>query len=405
MITVPSEIRKIAVIGLGYVGLPLAVHLARANYSVVGVDIDPLLVKAINTGSRPTRDLPKEVFPIPDTMSAVMKTPKEQDAYIICVPTPDTAAHGNVGMDPTFVRNACMDIGAVIPDGAVVIIESTVTPSTTMGMFRECVASAKGDYNFHMAFSPERVNPGSQYFYEMGNTEKLVGAEPECQDVISTMYSRIFEDVVIIGVEEAELAKTFENAQRDLNIALMNELAHKCFKKRIDYTEVLRGLRTKSTSPKFTSGMVGGHCIPVDPYFLAEYYGDDNCLAMHGRRTNENYILKVARAAIDCNKKSDGLILIIGSTYKAGVVDQRNSGGIKLRDTLSRLGATVEIHDPLLATPRVGDTPSVIVGAINHHPNMDVYSVYNAGPQTKFINIGEAFTPKQTSAFAKTIQL
>lgn len=392
----------IAVIGLGYVGLPLAVHLARANFTVKGVDTNRDLVDKLNLGLRPTMDLPKEAFPIPKNLCAMTETPKNCGVYIVCVPTPDIA--GTAKMDATYVLEACRNIGKVISDGAIVVIESTVTPGSTEGMLRDAVAETKGDYTFYMSFSPERVNPGSDYFYEMGNTEKLIGAPLVCRYLLCNVYKRIFNSVVTTGVEEAEIAKAFENTQRDLNISLMNELALKCYEKGIDYAEVVLGLRTKKTSPVFTSGMVGGHCISIDPYFLAEYYEDDNCLALHGRRTNEDYIRSIAIVAIDCNTEN-GPIVIVGRSYKAGVEDTRNSGSYKLRDYLKEMEAEVIIHDPMLDGAYNGVSPTLVIGATNHHPNLNIHRNYLCGEGVVFINIGGRFNATQCRPFHRVVEL
>lgn len=395
-------IKTVAIIGLGYVGLPLAVHLARAAYNVVGVDIDTNLVEALNSGTRPTRDLPAEIFPIPSNMQATTKMPADADVYIVCVPTPDLNAER---MDDRFVTQACRDIGAVMKDGAIVVIESTVTPGSTNGILRNSVRDTKGNARFHMAFSPERVNPGSRYFYEMGNTEKLVGTTPQpyVEETLTEMYGRIFEKVVVVGIEEAEIAKAFENMQRDVNIALMNELAIECEKKGVKYTEVVKGLRTKKTSPVFTSGMVGGHCIPVDPYFMAEYYGSNECLPMYGRLVNEAYTLNLANIAIDYNP-SHGRIIIIGKSYKNGVIDMRNSGAFKLARYLKADFEDVVIHDPMTDPIYEGtEQATLVIGATNHDPNMRLFEYYNCHTHCVFVNLGGRFTEAQTAPFRHNV--
>lgn len=395
-------IQSVAVIGLGYVGLPLAVHLARARYDVTGVDINPLLIRALLAGEHANLDLPKEVFPIPKNMRVAMSPPAGMDAYIVCVPTPHL--DGQNRMDASYVIATCRSIGKVISTEATVVIESTVTPGSTNGILRDTVAHAKGDYDFHMAFSPERVNPGASYFYEMGNTDKLIGTVSENNEALTAMYGRIFNSVVTVGIEEAEIAKTFENAQRDLNISLMNELAVQCYRKGLNYREVIKGLRTKGTSPVFTSGMVGGHCIPVDPYFLAEYYKDNGCLTLHGREVNESYIRFIADVTIDCNKHA-GPVLIIGRSYKPGVMDIRNSGALKLQDYLVERGVEVCVHEPLTDDPYEGPTPAVLVGAINHHPSLHVFDNYGCDEKSVFINIGGGFTEEQAAPFHKIVEL
>ena len=396
------SIQSIAVIGLGYVGLPLAVHLARAEFNVVGVDINPKLVETLLSGRRANMDLPKEVFPLPDNLQVVTEPPGGCEAYIVCVPTPHL--DGENRMDPTYVVDACWNIGKVISDDGIVVIESTVTPGATEGMLREAIRATKGDYNFHICFSPERVNPGASYFYEMGNTEKLVGAEPQVARLLTEMYGRIFQSVVVVGVREAEIAKAFENTQRDMNIALMNELALQCHDKGLDYSDVVRGLRTKKTSPVFISGMVGGHCIPVDPYFLAEYYEDEGCLALHGRAINEDYIARIGDLAIDYNEWA-GPVVIIGKSYKNGVIDTRNSGSEKLANYLTERGVKAILHEPLTDLPYTGPSPTLVVGAINHHPNLNVFSTYKCHSKCTLINIGGRFTEEQCRPFHRTVEL
>lgn len=395
------EPKSIAVVGLGYVGLPLAVHLARAGFEVIGVDINKELVAALEAGLRPNRDLPSEVFPIPSNMRATYIMPGGVDVYIVAVPTPDLGAKG---MDAQYVVNSCRDIGKVMRDGATVVIESTVTPGSTNGFIRETIAEAKGDRNFHLAMSPERVNPGDHYFYEMGNTDKLVGTSNGAKEVCTAMYRRIFESVVTVGVEEAELAKAFENMQRDVNIALMNELAMQCEEKGLNYADVVKGLRTKKTSPIFTSGMVGGHCIPVDPYFVAEYYGTHDNLALHGRDVNIRYIEHLATLAIDY-KPMEGPVLVIGKTYKPGVVDKRNSGAIKLHNFLLADHDSVEIHDIRLDGVYRGSSPVLVYGAVNHNPNLNIFEYYNCHSKCVFVNIGGGFTEAQTAPFHKVVNI
>lgn len=396
------NIKSVAVIGLGYVGLPLAVHLARAGFEVTGVDTDEQLIHDLRIGKSVNPDLPVTVFPLPKNMLVCTEPLLGADAYIICVPTPDIDGKR---MDPAYVLEACRAVGRAAKDDAIVVIESTVTPGSTNTIFRDAVSATKGDSNFHMAFSPERVNPGSSYFHEMGNDEKLVGVGDEARKALSVMYGKVFSSVVTVGIEEAELAKTFENAQRDLNISLMNELAMNCLLNDINYPEVIRGLRTKSTSPVFISGMVGGHCISVDPYFLGEYYQDDDCLAMHGRRTNENYIEFVGGIVIG-NTEPDDEILIIGRSYKPGVTDSRNSGGVKLRNYLVSQGATeVFIHDPLTDSSYSWKKPALVVGAVNHDPMLDIAQYYGLDEDTIFVNIGGGFTVTQTMPFNTVIEL
>jgi UDP-N-acetyl-D-galactosamine dehydrogenase len=286
-----------------------------------------------------------------------------------------------------------------------VVIESTVTPGSTNGILRDAVARTKGDFRFHMAFSPERVNPGPAYdFYEARNNVKLIGCDDGCHEELQSLYLSIYSDVLLINVEEAELVKTFENAQRDLNIAMMNELSLQCYRKNLNLAHVVDGLRTKRTSPEFYPGMVGGHCIAVDPYFLAEYYETENCLSVYARRINEGYIRKLAGIAIDCNT-ARGPILIVGQSYKAGVVDKRNSGALKLLTYLQGLGVEVYLHDMLVHDSYDGPSPTLVIGAVNHDTDVDIHRVYRCGPLTNLLTVGLQFTATQCEPFHKVFQL
>lgn len=395
--------KKVAVIGLGYVGLPLAIGVARENFSVTGVDIKQDLLDRLAAGERVNKDIPQDLYPIPDTLKLSSSPPPDCDVYIVCVPTPDV--YGENRMDATAVIETCKSIGKVMPKHATVVIESTVTPGSTLGIFKEAVASTRGSTDFYMAYSPERLNPGPTFHdYEKVNHTKLIGCDTFSKSILSRIYRSIYDELVFVGVEEAELAKTFENAQRDMNIALMNELALHCYMKDLNYDEVIQGLRTKVSSPKFISGLVGGHCISVDPYFLAEYYGDAACLPLHGRIVNETYIERLSKIAIDCNE-GNGPIVICGRSYKPGVVDKRNSGAIKLYKYLTHAGRAVHIHDTLVDGRYRGPSPTLMIGAVNHNPDLNIYKNYLCDPETDFINIGQGFTEWQCAPFRKVYKL
>lgn len=394
--------QSIAVIGMGYVGLPLAIRLAQQGFEVTGVDTNEQVIETLCKGESPNPDINKSVFPIQGNFVAQTEMPGQCDVYIVCVPTPHVK--NTYAMDPSYVLAACEAVGAAMPHSATVVIESTVTPGTTEGIFKEAVANAKGDACFNIAFSPERVNPGSHYFDSMFRMEKLIGAENGCVDTLRDLYGKIFQGVQVVGIKEAELAKTFENAQRDLCIALMNELSMLCYERGLDFAQVVKGLRTKTTSPVFTSGMVGGHCIPVDSYFLGEFYDDMDCLSMRGRELNESYILYVGDTAIDC-KHICGPIVILGRSYKSGVVDTRNSGSVKLYDYIHSQGREVLIHEPLTQPTYDGRPPAVLIGAVNHYPMSDIYRHCNCDIATTFINTGGRFSDKQVADFTKVIDL
>lgn len=245
---------------------------------------------------------------------------------------------------------------------------------------------------------------------------KLLAADhihPNLQSIVN-MYWAVFEQVEVVNdTRVAEVAKCFENMQRDVNIALMNELSMICHRAGIDHTEVMRALRTKTSSPKFQSGLVGGHCIPVDPYYLAAYY-DDQCherlqLPIIGRKINEEYINYVTLiAAQKCEPKT--AIAIIGATYKANVTDTRNSGSLKIAETLKGMGHAVVVYDsfvPHSTDRQLGALPvSVIVGAVDHHNSpLNIASLFTLTIDCTFINVGQAFGERQLQHFPNIINI
>lgn len=402
---------SICVVGLGYVGLPLLFKLAESGFTeVTGVDINSDRIDELNNGYDHTRMIPGRVF------EAVAPTIKLRTAvgaaqvYIVCVPTPDIDGVPFYG----FITNAVSAIAAVCPADATVVLESTVAPGITSGLVRN-VLNEHGKDGVFLAYSPERINPGAGAYDEMSRGVKLLSVDSEdiAGHKLSSIYQQVFHRVMVVhDTRVAELAKCFENFQRDMNIAMMNELAMQCATRGVDYFAVCAALKTKNTGLNFHSGMVGGHCIPVDPYYLSEWYQEglssSHDLPAHSRVMNESYINFVVSMACSVKVHRDRKILVLGLTYKPDIADTRNSGGGKVWDKLLEKGQIVHAYDPvtLTDTRTPGTRYNVVIGAVNHAIFRHSRIIENIplAIDCTFINVGQ-FTPSQLSNIHNVINL
>jgi len=351
-----SHGRKIAVIGLGYVGLPVAVAFARSGAPVVGFDIDPERVRELHAGRDRTREVaPADLRHPSVTFTADPAELKRADFFIVTVPTPIDDARRP---DLAALRQASQTVGKAMRKGAIVVYESTVYPGATE---EDCVpvleeaSGLKVGREFGVGYSPERINPGdAEHRFE--TIKKVVaGQNAETLDVIAAVYG----SVVTAGIHRApsikvaEAAKVIENTQRDLNIALMNELSAICHLIGIDTGDVLAAAQTKWNFLPFTPGLVGGHCIGVDPYYLthrAEKAGYHPEVILAGRRINDGVGQRVARECLYRmmrNGSAGRLVTVLGLTFKENVPDVRNSKVIDIVSELRSFGASVQVHDPL----------------------------------------------------------
>ena len=348
--------RIIAVIGLGYVGLSLAVALARAGARTIGFDIDPQRVQESREGVDRRGEVDSADFkgaPVEFTHDA--NDLKGADFFIIAVPTPiDEARRPNLR---PLVRASEM-VGAALRRGAIVVYESTVYPGATEEAclpVLERASGLKAGVDFEIGYSPERVNPGDKV-HRLATIVKIVSAQSEAAlDTIAAVY----ESVVSAGVYRApsiriaEAAKVIENTQRDVNVALMNELSRIFGELGIDTMDVLKAAGTKWNFLPFTPGLVGGHCISVDPYYLthkAETLGLHAEVILAARRANDQV---AERIALDCVRLSGKCknplrrVTILGLTYKENVPDLRNSKVFNIIEVLLDHGLHVQIHDPV----------------------------------------------------------
>lgn len=348
--------RKIAVIGLGYVGLPVAVAFGKAGAPVIGFDINRDRVRDLMAGRDVTRevdaaDLKHQTL----TFTADESALKAADFFIVTVPTPIDEARRP---DLTALRKASATVGRALKSGDIVVYESTVYPGATE---EDCVpvleqaSGLKAGKDFSVGYSPERINPGDRA-HRFETIKKVVSAQNQkTLDVVAEVYG----SVVTAGIHKAssikvaEAAKVIENTQRDLNIALMNELSAICDLLNIDTMDVLNAAQTKWNFLPFTPGLVGGHCIGVDPYYLthrAERAGYHPQVILAGRRINDGVGQRVARECIRRlmrNGSTSKLVTVLGLTFKENVPDIRNSKVVDIVRELKSFGATVQIHDPL----------------------------------------------------------
>lgn len=356
MDAVPTE--RIGVIGLGYVGLPVAVALSRRFPGTVGFDIDERRVTELNAGTDSTgevssADLAGSGLLVTDDLDRL----RNCTAFIVAVPTPIDADR-RPELKP--LRSACRTVGQVVRPGAVVIFESTVYPGLTEDICGPLIAEASGlqqGRDFKLGYSPERINPGDRE-HRLETIVKVVSAEdPETLDRLCAIYGPVVSAGLhrAPSIRVAEAAKVLENTQRDLNIALMNELAIICDRLGIATRDVVEAARTKWNFLPFTPGLVGGHCIGVDPYYLttrAQALGYHPEVILAGRRINDGMGVYVAQRLVKTlihNQRqiSGARIGILGITFKEDVPDLRNSRVPDILEELESYGAVPLVHDPL----------------------------------------------------------
>jgi len=352
----------ISIIGLGYVGLPLALQFGHAEVSVLGIDIDPNKVELINLGQSYIRHIAsKAVFELVNKtrLSATtdFRRVKEVDAVIICVPTP---LNKNREPDVSFILETGRAIAPHLAKGALVVLESTTYPGTTGGELREILehgSGMKAGAGFHLAFSPEREDPGNDKSKVKSIPKVVGGYTPACLDRAVALYSRAIETVVqVSSCEAAEATKLLENIFRSVNIALVNELKLVYGAMGIDIWEVIEAAKTKPFGfmPFYPGPGLGGHCIPIDPFYLtwkAREYGKNTRfieLAGEINTAMPEYVVQRTAEALNAQKKpiNGSKVLILGLAYKPNVDDERESPSYVLMNLLTARGAEVDYYDP-----------------------------------------------------------
>jgi UDP-N-acetyl-D-glucosamine dehydrogenase len=353
----------VVIIGMGYVGLPLAREASAAGLSVIGLDVNPEVVDGLNHGRSHVDDLADtdvvEMLGRGFVATTDSRHLRRAQTIVICVPTP-LSSDGAPDLGP--VRLAVASVAAHLQDGTLVVLESTTYPGTTDEEIRPILESGgmTAGKDFYLAFSPERIDPGNPNFGPK-NTPKVVGGHTSaCADAAEAFYSRFVDRVVRTkGTREAEMAKLLENTYRHINIALVNEVARFCHDLEIDLWDVIAAASTKPFGfQAFRPGPgVGGHCIPIDPNYLSHrvrarlgYPFRFVELAQEINAAMPGYVARRIQDQLNLDGKPlrGSLILLLGVTYKPNIADSRQSPAIPLAKTLIDHGASLWFHDPLV---------------------------------------------------------
>jgi nucleotide sugar dehydrogenase len=395
--------RDLVVIGLGYVGLPLAQEASRAGLAVTGLDVSAGVVEGLNAGRSHVDDLSDadiaEMLERGFTATTDAAVIADAHAVVICVPTPLTPEGGP---DLGAVLGATRAIAEHLQPGQLIVLESTTYPGTTDDEVRPVLEEGglAAGRDFHLAFSPERIDPGNPQ-YGMRNTPKVVGGHTEaCTEAAAAFYSRFVDTVVRArGTREAEMAKLLENTYRHINIALVNEMARFCYELDIDLWDVIAAAKSKPFGfQAFYPGPgVGGHCIPIDPNYLS-YQVQAKLgypfrfveLAQEINAGMPSYVVRRIQDVLNDQGKAlrGSRILLLGVTYKPDIADQRESPAKPIAVELRDKGAQVEFHDPHVVSWRLGaesltrvdDLDSALAGAdvvvlLQNHSDYDLPSI------------------------------
>ena len=352
--------RKIAVLGLGYVGLPLAVGLS-SSFKIIGFDISLDRVSQLMKGIDVTLEVKKErlkgALKRNLTLTNNYLDLKKSNIFIVTVPTPITKKN-----EPDFrpLREVCKTIAKILKLGDIVVFESTVFPGATEEICAPVLEKNKSSLisgkDFFLGYSPERVNPGDK-IHTIDKTEKVIaGQNKNVEKILEEIYSKLTKGKIFKAknIKVAEASKVIENAQRDINIAFVNEVAKICSKLNISVYDVLKASSTKWNFLPFQPGLVGGHCIGVDPYYLSHKslkLKINPKVILSGRKTNDEMPIFIGKKIDSCLKKGSK-ILFLGITFKEDVPDLRNSKSFDVIQFLRKKKHKVELHDPYV---KIGD--------------------------------------------------
>jgi UDP-N-acetyl-D-galactosamine dehydrogenase len=393
------EQKNIAVVGLGYVGLPLAVEFGKIH-ATVGYDLSERKITSFRNGNDPSGDISDENFRAAKQLSFTTDPSRlsKADFIIVAVPTPVDAAH-----QPDFspLVSASTTVGKYLKRDAVVIFESTVYPGATEEVcipILERISGLKWREDFHVGYSPERVNPGDRERTITKVTKVVSGDDSATLKKIADLY----ESIIVAGVHRvssikvAEAAKVIENTQRDLNIALMNELALIFNRLGIDTLEVLEAAGTKWNFLPFRPGLVGGHCIGVDPYYLthkAVMLGYHPEVILAGRRINDSMATFVAQQTVKQLLRADNpvrnaRIIVLGLTFKENCSDLRNSKVADIVRELQDFGCDVSVHDPVADPEEAMQEYRIPLVAWNELPEAD--AIVAAVSHKEFLDMPQA---------------
>jgi UDP-N-acetyl-D-glucosamine dehydrogenase len=370
-----SRATSIAVVGVGYVGLPLAICFAEAGFPVVGYDVSEAVVGGLNAGRSHISDVPGEAVQRQIDAGRLHFTTNadelaKADAIFVCVPTPFTK---NKQPDISYIINASETIAAHLRPGQLIVIESTTYPGTTYEVVLPILrrTGLREGEDYFIAFSPERVDPGRSD-YTIANTPKVVGGVTSaCTEICCDLYAKLVGEANVVPVSSptvAEMVKLLENTFRSVNIALIYELTYLCNRMGIDIWETVEAAKTKPFGymPFYPGPGVGGHCIPVDPYYLywkAKEYDFHTRFIEVAAETNlrmpEWVVQRIHRLLNKHGKTVKGAkILALGVAFKANINDARNSPAVRIIELLTHEGALVEYADPYV--------PSITIGGERH---------------------------------------
>ena len=345
--------KNIVVIGLGYVGLPLAVNLSNA-FNVIGYDISDKRVKELKLFNDSTKEVSKNKLLKAKRLrvTSSIKDIEKNQIYIVTVPTP---VNKDKLPDLSFLKKACKMVGRIMKKNSIIIFESTVYPGVTEKICSPIIAKNSGyelNKSFFLGYSPERINPGDKKH----SVDKIIKVVSGSNEATASIVGKIYKNIIKAGVfyaksiEVAETAKAIENAQRDINIAFINEIALLCKKLNISIYDVLDAAKTKWNFLPFYPGLVGGHCIGVDPYYLAHIAKKldvDTEVILSGRRLNDN-MTEIIYNMIQKNISKNSRVLQIGISFKENVPDIRNSKAAELAKIFIKNKYNIEIYDPIV---------------------------------------------------------
>jgi UDP-N-acetyl-D-glucosamine dehydrogenase len=385
---------SVGVIGLGYVGLPLAVAFVEAGEDVIAVDVDEAKIAAIARGESYIEDIPAERLSAARSrieVSSDYARLASADAVLICVPTPLTP---NREPDLGALLEAAQALGEVVRRGQLVVLESTTYPGTTREQLVPLLEAGSGlrvGDGLNVAFSPERVDPG-RTDYTLRTTPKVIGGmTPACAERAKSLYSLICDELVpVSNPEAAEMTKLLENIFRSVNIALVNELAILADRMGLDIWEVIEAAGTKPYGfmPFEPGPGMGGHCLPVDPFYLTwrarKFHMSTEFIELAGKINEQmpyHCVERIERALNDCRKPVNGSrIAILGVSYKGGVADTRESPALRIMAMLAERGAQLSYHDPYVpelpehglssvGLDEVSDADAIVL--VTAHPGVD----------------------------------
>jgi UDP-N-acetyl-D-glucosamine dehydrogenase len=368
--TIANRTAHVAVIGLGYVGLPLATAFARAGFRTTGVDVDRRKVDAIAAGRSYIPDVSDDDL-APNVQSGRLTATPDYDvlrgveAMFICVPTPYDAQRAP---DLSYIRVASQGIRPRLKPGQLVVLQSTTYPGTTEEIVQPILEQSglEAGVDFYLAFSPERIDPGNRQWSAYNLPKVVGGVTPECTRLAAALLRQMGAPVYTVSSPRAaELTKLLENTFRAVNIALVNELALLAERMDIDFWEVIEAAKTKPFGfiPFYPGAGVGGHCIPVDPYYLSwkareyDYYTEFIELAGEVNQTMPYHVVDLACQALSLHGKPlrGARVLVLGVAFKPDIDDARNSPAERVIELLLGRGASVRYHDPYVPRFQVGD--------------------------------------------------